>query len=531
MRFNLLILVFFVSGLSSSAVSSNYYVDKNASGNNSGTSWVDAWETFSAISWENIKPGDVIYISGDNDSLVYNEKLDILVSGTSGNPITITSGIDNGHSGKVIIDVNKNFANALEITGEEYIIVSNLHLRNANDSVIKIKNSLDILIENCSIHTTVRSGINISENENITISGCNITTDQLINHQTDGIYSQNNINNIYEYNHIIISNRDTGGHDDCIQSYRDASLIIKNNYTEQNNSKTSNAQGIYVTTPVGSDTTRIYNNIFNATLSSSNGIVFDRVTGSTSARVQIIGNTVYGENLSAQYRVKATIDPVVKNNIGYSVNGNWIVNLADVSFSNPSNIDNNIWKCGGNEPIIIDGSLKSWTSWQNSGFDLHSHRTDPKFNDISNNNFTLKATSDGIDNGQALYPPYNLDINDTPRPQGGSWDIGAYEHPSVSSTNDNKGMSQLKKEIFLSQNYPNPFNPSTTISFTLPKYSKVRLVVLNVLGEELREIVNSEYSAGTYKIVFNKGDISSGIYFYRIEVNDYSETRKMIIIQ
>lgn len=528
MRSYFLLLIFLLVGLVTNIFSANHYIDKNASGNNSGTSWTNAWQSFSAINWNNINPGDNIFISGGIDSLIYNEKLDVLASGNPGNPITITKGNDSGHLGRVIIDVDKIFANALEITSQNYITVSNLYLRNSFDSVIKIKSSLNIRIENSYIHTTVRSGINVSSNENITISGCKITTDQIINHQTDGIYSQNNVNNIYENNYIIISNRDTGGHNDCIQSYRDASLTIRNNYTEQNNSKTSNAQGIYVTTPLGSDTTRIYNNIFNATLSSSNGITFNRVTGSSSARVQIIGNTVFGVNLWSQYVIKNTFDPIIKNNIGYSINGNAIVKVIDNEFSNPSYIDNNIWKCDNDNPIILNGQGESWSSWRAAGFDLHSYLTDPLFNDISSNDFTLKATSEGIDRGKSLYPPYNFDYDGKSRPRGSGWDIGAYESDFTASIK-NDDRQPIGYRLF--QNYPNPFNPSTNISFTLPVDSKVRIAVYNLLGEEVAELANSDFISGNHIINFDATEYTSGVYFYRLKTNEFVETKKMILIK
>ena len=528
MKTYLLLLIFLLGVVVTNLFSADHYIDKNASGNNDGTSWSNAWQNFGAINWNNINPGDNIFISGGIDSLIYNEKLDVSASGNPGNPIIITNGNDGGHSGRVIIDVDKIFANALDITGQDHVTVNNLYLRNAFDSVVKIKSSSNIRIENSYVHTTVRSGIDVSGNENITISGCKITTDPIVNHQTDGIYSQNNVNNIYENNYIVISNRDTGGHDDCIQSYRDASLTIRNNYTEQDNSKTSNAQGIYVTTPLGSDTIRIYNNIFNATLSSSNGITFNRVTGSSSARVQIIGNTVFGVNLWSQYVIKNTIDPVVKNNIGYSINGNAIVKMADNQFSNPSNVDNNIWKCDSNNPIIFNGQEKSWTSWQAAGFDLHSYRTDPLFNDISSNDFTLQANSNGIDNGQSLYPPYNLDYNGTSRPRGSGWDIGAYESDFTLSIENGDG--QLI-EYRLFQNYPNPFNPSTNISFTLPVGSKVRVAIYNLLGEEVAELANSEFASGNHIINFDATGFTSGVYFYKLETNEFVETKKMIIMK
>lgn len=77
--------------------------------------------------------------------------------------------------------------------------------------------------------------------------------------QTDGIYSQLDVGNVYERNHIVISNAETTGHDDGIQMYRDTDITVRNNYIEQENNKVENAQGIYATDSYG--TFRVYNDV------------------------------------------------------------------------------------------------------------------------------------------------------------------------------------------------------------------------------------------------------------------------------
>jgi len=522
-----LLCIFLFLGLSP-VFPTNHFVDKYATGNNNGSSWTNAWVSFGSINWNIINPGDTIFISGGTDSTVYNKQLTISASGTNINPIIITRGNDPRHSGKVIIDGLKTYFNIINISGKGNIVVSNLFLRNSGDTILRIRDSQHITIEHCYVHMTNGTGIQVMNCENVIIRNCTITTDSFINNQTDGIYSQNNVNNIYENNYIVISNSDPNGHDDCIQSYKDFPLIIRDNYVEQNNSKTSNAQGIYITTPAGSGTFRIYNNIFNATLSSSNGITFNRLTGNNSARVQIIENTVYGVNLWSQYRIILTTDPVVKNNIGYSVNGNGIVIMNNVSFTDPGNVDNNIWKCNSENPIIINGHQENWSSWQGSGFDVNSYRTDPMFNDVSKKDFTLQSSSDGIDNGQPLPPPYNTDFNGTSRPLGKGWDIGAFEIAS----NDGGGThNDGVTHFLLNQNYPNPFNPTTKISFTLPKETQVKLDVYNVLGVLVTNLIDMRYPAGTHFVNFNGSYLSSGIYFYTLQADNFRETKKMVLLK
>lgn len=90
-------------------------------------------------------------------------------------------------------------------------------------------------------------------------------------------------------------------------------------------------------------------------------------------------------------------------------------------------------------------------------------------------------------------------------------------------------------EYTLSQNYPNPFNPSTTIAYELPMNGKVNLVVFNALGEEVATLVNAIQEAGSYKVNFNAHNLTSGIYFYRLNVEgadkNFTKTFKMVLMK
>ncbi|MCX6164591.1 MAG: right-handed parallel beta-helix repeat-containing protein, partial [Ignavibacteriae bacterium] len=83
----------------------------------------------------------------------------------------------------------------------------------------------------------------------------------------------------------------------------------------------------------------------------------------------------------------------------------------------------------------------------------------------------------------------------------------------------NEGLNNLPKEFKLYQNYPNPFNPVTKINYDLPKDGKVKLVIYDILGREIKILVNNEFKqAGQYLIEFNGNFLASGIYFYRIQI-------------
>jgi hypothetical protein len=83
----------------------------------------------------------------------------------------------------------------------------------------------------------------------------------------------------------------------------------------------------------------------------------------------------------------------------------------------------------------------------------------------------------------------------------------------------------------LDQNFPNPFNPATTIRYSIPKVSKVQIKVFDVLGKEIRILVNEEKPAGTYELTWNAANLPSGVYFYQIKAGEFTGTKKMILLK
>ena len=90
---------------------------------------------------------------------------------------------------------------------------------------------------------------------------------------------------------------------------------------------------------------------------------------------------------------------------------------------------------------------------------------------------------------------------------------------------------EIPASYSLSQNYPNPFNPSTKIKYDLPENGFTSLIVFDLLGREVRKLVDKEMSAGHHEVEFNAGDLSSGIYFYRLQVKSYTSIKKLLIIR
>jgi hypothetical protein len=83
----------------------------------------------------------------------------------------------------------------------------------------------------------------------------------------------------------------------------------------------------------------------------------------------------------------------------------------------------------------------------------------------------------------------------------------------------------------LSQNYPNPFNPSTTIRYGLPARSHVSLTVFNTLGQHVSTLMNGEQEAGYHEVQFNATNLSSGVYFYRLQASEYVQTKRLLLLR
>jgi hypothetical protein len=91
------------------------------------------------------------------------------------------------------------------------------------------------------------------------------------------------------------------------------------------------------------------------------------------------------------------------------------------------------------------------------------------------------------------------------------------------------GRGIFPTQVTLFQNYPNPYNPTTKINFELSKRTHVRLKIFDVLGREVRSLIDTTQSAGKYSLDFNAHELPSGIYFYRLETAEIIQTKKMIL--
>ena len=108
---------------------------------------------------------------------------------------------------------------------------------------------------------------------------------------------------------------------------------------------------------------------------------------------------------------------------------------------------------------------------------------------------------------------------------------GVYRRPLSELVSVSKEVNVLSQDYTLYQNYPNPWNPSTNIKYSIPKTSQVSIKVYDIIGNEIKTLVNEDKPAGAYELTWNAGNLPSGIYFYRLQAGSFIETKKMILLK
>jgi len=146
--------------------------------------------------------------------------------------------------------------------------------------------------------------------------------------------------------------------------------------------------------------------------------------------------------------------------------------------------------------------------------------------DAGNPDSSFNDPEDAMNPGFALFPAMGTLRND----------MGAYGGPGATvqfpvDVKESELESRFPTKFVLYQNYPNPFNPSTFIKYSVPENGFVKLAVYNLIGEEVNVLVSGQVDTGFYEIEFDARNLPSGIYFYRLQVGDYTNTKKMILLK
>ena len=163
---------------------------------------------------------------------------------------------------------------------------------------------------------------------------------------------------------------------------------------------------------------------------------------------------------------------------------------------------------------------KTATETNNSGFEVQRKQTEWKRIGFVNGKGTsteensYSFVDENLTAGRYQYRLKQIDFD------------GSYEYLETVNV-----QVQSPTEYTLSQNFPNPFNPSTTISYSIPSSGFVNLRIFNSIGQVVKTLVNENKTEGTHEVIFDADDLTSGIYYYRIEVGKFSSVKKMTLLK
>ncbi len=186
--------------------------------------------------------------------------------------------------------------------------------------------------------------------------------------------------------------------------------------------------------------------------------------------------------------------------------------------------------------IAIDDNANTYIIGQTSGDDIVTI----KYN--SAGVFSWAISYDGPSASQDIPVAVGVDPNGNVYATGNSFDAASgYDIVTikyVQTPTSVESETVVPSAYNLSQNYPNPFNPSTKIRYAIPNVtlsgaegSRVQLKIYDVLGNEVATLVNEEKSVGSYEVNFNASQLSSGVYFYKLNAGNFIETKKMILMK
>lgn len=161
-----------------------------------------------------------------------------------------------------------------------------------------------------------------------------------------------------------------------------------------------------------------------------------------------------------------------------------------------------------------------------------------------NDNFTNSLNTPGYYAPWSYVKPIQVFGNFGSASINGNWilscvdnavgDIGVLKGWGIRFNNvvsNENNFTELPKQFTLYQNYPNPFNPMTKITYSVPQQSFVTLTVYDILGREISKLVNEMKLPGTYSVIFDGSNFSSGVYFYKIEAGDFVQNKKMELVK
>ena len=522
-RFALLLLVLLLL-LSQNVFPNTYYISPDGLSSNPGT----FAEPFAELrDFGNIATaGDTCYVRGGN-IMRKNEDINITANGSEGNPICLFA-----YPGETpIIDgtfvTTVGFDGLLRLYYSSWWHIKGISFANANanwTAGLNLKNCRNIIIENCKFYNNHFTGMMI-ENiaENIQVINCDSynnvddnydNPDQNYQH-ADGFqyYPPQDTRSNILYRGCRAWNNSDDGWDFFFAP--EHSIIMEDCWAFRNGYDDSggglgDGNGFKLGGPLShaSINTTGGHKLTRCVAWGNKWCGFNENTASPSAYT-IYNCSAYDNHGWAEYDFDAgkhfDVTHVIRNCFTYKTHP-VAVKESDNQY--------NSWNLG------IEISNSDFISLDDTGLDgpRNSDHSLPETNFLH-----LASGSKLIDKGTDVGLSFS----------GDSPDLGAFEFIGPTTINEFNNMHnhENSSKIKNYQNYPNPFNITTMISFTLLKTSTVKLIIYNLIGEKVATLLNKKLTNGLHNINFDASALPSGLYIYRLQVNNFSNSKKMILLK
>ena len=238
----------------------------------------------------------------------------------------------------------------------------------------------------------------------------------------------------------------------------------------------------------------------------------------------------------------------------HHLNGNdWFNNSAyqnDINYNmvnrESPQADSSIWENGYNHVLKNNLSYKARGSdtayidtaqntLSHNSFDLGINITDEDFVSLDESQLTALRKADGsLPNIDFMKPAQGSNIIDAGTDIGFEFlgsapELGAFEVSYPTDVRNSEG--GMPEKISLLQNYPNPFNPTTNIIYEVPNSGNVKITIYDSIGRKIKTLVNEMKNSGTYEIQFDGSNLTSGVYFYRLQMNGNSIVKQMLLLK
>jgi len=251
--------------------------------------------------------------------------------------------------------------------------------------------------------------------------------------------------------------------------------------------------------------------------------------GSIAAGVSDTSDNTYSFDYAEGYNPDSTINNTIHFDVKIYSNGNhyWSDSFEFNADLTPPDVPTNL-----NALINVNSIILSWSPCEAE--DLHSYNiyrsahndtTLAEYLNSLESDVNVFTDSTLLDSGTYYYWITALDL------MGNESIFSEVDsvHFTIVGIKDN--LESIPSEFALFQNHPNPFNPTTIINYQIPMTSNVELSIYNLLGQKVATLVNKKQQAGSYQVEWDASNFSTGVYLYRLSAEEFTATRKLILMK